>query len=135
MEPRIIGPAMKKSSFRLGHLTGAGKWVTVSVTTVAAIIGLIVNARALGLTPWLSVGAVSFADLAARRVVLSPATDTLNAIGDTLHLAATVTDQHGATLGGATIIWTTDDSTVATVDSSGSVLARGPGTATIGASV
>ncbi|MBI4502332.1 MAG: Ig-like domain-containing protein [Gemmatimonadetes bacterium] len=119
----------------LGSLTGAGKWITVTVTTLAAIIGLLVNARNLGLTPWLGLGSVSFADLAARRVMLAPGLDTLTAIGDTVQLAATVTDEHGATLAGATIGWTTDDSAVATVDSSGAVLARGPGTATITASV
>ncbi len=119
----------------LGHLTKAGKWIVVSLTTAAAVIGFLVNARNLGLTPWLGLGGVSLANLAARRVVLAPAHDTLTAIGDTLQLAATVTDVHGATLAGATLVWATDDSGVVTVDSSGAVLARGPGTATITATV
>src|SRR4051812_23361896 len=113
----------KKPTLSLGRLSGAGKWVTVSVTTVAAIIGILVNARNLGLTPWLNFGAISFADLAARRVLLGPPVDTLSALGDTLHLAATVTDEHGSTLAGATIVWTTEDSSVAVVDSSGGVIA------------
>lgn len=119
----------------LGHLTGAGKWVMVLVTTTAAIVGLLANARNLGLTPWLGLGGVSFADFAARRVSVAPARDTLTAIGDTLELAATVTDQRGVMISGATVVWTTDDSAVATVDSTGAVLARGPGSATISASV
>jgi hypothetical protein len=119
----------------LGHIHGAGKWIMVSLTTVAALIGLLVNARSLGLTPWLGLGGVSFANLAARRVVLTPAHDTLTAIGDTLQLAATVTDEHGSTIAGATLVWATDDSAVATVDSSGAVVARGAGLATVTASV
>ena len=85
MEPKKL---QKQQKLTL-RLSGAGKWVTVSVTTVAAIIGILVNARNLGLTPWLNVGAISFADLAARRIMLAPVTDTLHSLGDTLPLAAT----------------------------------------------
>jgi adhesin/invasin len=116
-------------------LHGAVKWIVLALTAVGATIGFLVNARSLGLTPWLSLGGASFANLAARRVVLAPARDTLTAIGDTLQLAATVTDEHGATVAGATPLWATDDSAVATVDSSGIVVARGPGSATITATV
>ncbi len=119
----------------LGHLHGAGKWIMLALTTVAALIGLLVNARSLGLTPWLGLGGVSLADLTARRVLVAPAADTLTAIGDTLQLAATVTDERGSTVAGARLIWASDDSGVAVVDSSGAVLARGPGSATISASV
>src|SRR5262245_13844312 len=125
----------KKPIFSRGRLSGAGKWITVSVTTVAALVGILVNARNLGLTPWLNVGTISFADLAARRVMVTPLMDTLDAIGDTLHLAATVTDEHGATLAGATLIWGSDDSTIAVVDSAGGVAARGPGSTNITATV
>jgi len=119
----------------LSHLHGAGKWIMVAVTSLAAIIGLLVNARSLGLTPWLGLGGVSLANLEARRVTLAPAHDTLTALGDTLQLAATVIDAHGAIILGATLLWNTDDSTVATVDSSGAVVARGVGTATVTATV
>ena len=125
-----------KSSRDAPHrLSGVGKWITVSLTTVAALIGLVVNARNLGLTPWLRGVGVSFADLAAQRVLLAPAVDTLRAVGDTLHLAASVTDQHGALLSGATILWMTDDSTIATVDSAGDVIARGAGSTQVSAAV
>ena len=80
----------------LGHLSKAGKWIVVALTTAAAAIGFLVNARNLGLTPWLGLGGMSLANLAARRVMVAPAHDTLTAIGDTLQLAATVTDVHGA---------------------------------------
>ena len=80
----------KKNRVSLGHLTTAGKWMMVAITTMAGVIGLLVNARNLGLAPWLRTSGISFADLAARRVMVAPAADTLRAIGDTLHLAATV---------------------------------------------
>jgi hypothetical protein len=119
----------------LGHLTKAGKWVVVLLTTAATIIGFVVNARNLGLTPWLGLGGMSLANLAARRVALAPARDTLTALGDTLQLAATVTDVHGAIVAGARLDWATDDSAVATVDSSGAVVAQGSGIAIISATV
>jgi len=125
----------KKPAVNLTHLSRAGKWMMVSITTMAAVIGLLVNARNLGLAPWLRTGSISFADLSARRVLVAPVADTLRAVGDTLHLAATVTDERGATISGATILWATDDSAVATVDSAGDVVARGAGNATISAAV
>ena len=125
----------KKAPGTFGRLSGVGKWITVSVTTVAAIIGLLVNAHALGLTSWLPTLGISVADLAARRVRVVPSTDTLRAIGDTVQLAATVTDARGATLSGVDIVWSTDDSAAAAVDSLGQVVARGSGTAAITASV
>ena len=119
----------------LGHLHGAGKWIMVALTTVAAVIGILVNARSLGLTPWFGSAGAELASLAARRVIVAPAHDTLTSLGDTLQLAATVTDQHGTTITGAVVVWASDDSAVATVDSSGSVVSRAPGGATISASV
>jgi len=116
------------------HVHSAGRWLIVLLTTVAALIGILVNARSLGLTPWLGSG-TGFANLAARRVVLAPAYDTLTAIGDTVQLAATVTDQHGAVVSGASVMWASEDSAIAAVDSSGAVTARGPGTTTVSATV
>lgn len=124
----------KKPIVTFGHLTRAGKWARVVFITMAAILGLLANARNLGLAPWLRSG-VGFADFAARRVILAPTVDTLRAVGDTLHLAATVTDERGTTIAGTTIVWTTDDSTVAIVDSAGDVVARGAGSATISGAV
>ncbi len=119
----------------LGHIHGAVKWIMVALTSMAAIIGLLVNARSLGLTPWLGLAGGGLSDIAARRVVVSPSQDTLTAIGDSLQLAATITDERGATIAGATLLWASDDSGVATVDSTGAVVARGPGAATVTASV
>src|ERR687893_1394721 len=62
---------------------------------------------------------------------VSPAADTAHSIGDTLHLAATVTDKSGSVLVGVRPKWTSDNPETATVLQDGSVVIRGPGAATI----
>lgn len=115
--------------------TGAHKWFTGIVTTIAAVMTLLLNAKNLGLSPWLGLLDPNLADHAARRVVLTPRADTLSALGDTAAIVATVTDARGAYLAGATLRWRSSDSTVATVDSGGTIIARAPGRATIEARV
>lgn len=75
------------------------------------------------------------ANLAVSWVGLAPAADTARALGDTLRYAATVTDRRGTALVGATIDWKTDDPSVATVDSSGFVVAHRPGATVLVATV
>jgi Bacterial Ig-like domain (group 1) len=136
MTPRNTAPNRAKRSLlhpQLFH--GAGKWVTALVTTGAAILALLVNAQNLGLGAWLGAHGLGFADYAASRVVVTPRVDTLFAIGDTLPMAATVTDRRGAALVGSSLTWHTEDSSVATADSDGTVVARGPGTARVVARV
>lgn len=64
-------------------------------------------------------------------VGLTPAVDTLTAIGDTLHVAATVTDKHGTAIVGVETRWTVDHPEIAVVNPDGTVIARGPGSATV----
>jgi hypothetical protein len=118
-----------------GVLHGAGKWVTWTLTTAAALTALLVNARNLGLTAWFGAVDLSFADHAAYRVVVTPRADSLFAVGDTAILAATVTDRRGAVLTGALLHWRTEDSNVVAVDSAGTVVARGPGRTRVTATV
>lgn len=110
-----------------GMLGSAGKWFTALVTSCAAIAGLLVNAQSLGLTSWLGSVDLGITAHAARRIVVAPKADTMMAIGDTAVLAVTVTDRRGAVLMGALVDWKSDDSNVAVVDTSGMVIARGPG--------
>ena len=63
-------------------------------------------------------------------VTVSPSSTTLTAIGDTAQLSATVY-ANGSTITGASIKWSSDDTSVATVSTSGLVTAQGNGTATI----
>src|SRR5205814_5314849 len=50
-----------------------------------------------------------------------------DALPISIHYAATVTDKNGSILVGARPVWTTGDSSIATVLQDGSVVARGPG--------
>lgn len=111
----------------IGVFTGAHKWFTGIVTTSAALLALMVNAKSLGITPWFSFLDLNFADHAASRIVLAPRGDTLRSLGDTTVLTATVTDARGAALAGATLRWRSLDSSIASVDSGGAVVARAPG--------
>ena len=67
-------------------------------------------------------------------VTVSPATADLTALGTTVQLTAEVRDQNARVMAGATVTWSSGDTSVATVDASGLVTAVGNGTATITAS-
>ena len=118
---------MRRTASTRGVLTGASKGLTWTLTTAAALFAVLVNARNLGLTDWFGAAGISFADHAAQRIVVTPRTDSLYAVGDTTMLAAIVTDRRGAVLAGAQLRWESQDSSVVAVDSSGAVVARGPG--------
>ena len=67
----------------------------------------------------------------AASVVVAPDTVAMSALGDTVRLVAEVRDAAGRPLGGAGVAWVSDDTLVATVDSTGLVSAAGNGAATI----
>jgi Bacterial Ig-like domain (group 1)/Bacterial Ig-like domain (group 2) len=75
------------------------------------------------------------ANLSAHWIGVRPALDTADAIGDTLHFAATITDKNGSFLYGARPSWVSENAAIATVEPDGSVIARGDGTTTIIATV
>ena len=62
---------------------------------------------------------------------MTPAADTLTALGDTLRLSAEVLDEQDQAIAGAEVAWASADILVATVDATGLVTAVGNGTATI----
>ncbi|CAN5338353.1 hypothetical protein BH24GEM3_BH24GEM3_16120 [soil metagenome] len=70
---------------------------------------------------------------AVAQVAVTPATGTV-VIGTPLQLTATPTDANGFAVAGAAVTWTTSNSNVATVSSSGVASGRAPGSATISAS-
>ena len=67
-------------------------------------------------------------------VELSPSTAALLP-GDTLRIMASAVDANGHAVAGAAFTWTTSDTTIATVDTTGLVTARGPGAVTVSAVV
>jgi len=69
------------------------------------------------------------------KVLVTPAADTLTAIGATSQFVAVAVDQSGRVVNGITISWNSSNAAVASVNASGMATARANGQATIGASV
>ena len=67
----------------------------------------------------------------ATNVEVAPATAELTALGQTVQLTATVRDQNGGVMSGASVTWTSGDAAVATVDAAGLVTAVATGSAAI----
>ena len=109
----------------------AGKWIAMTVSSCAALLSILSYARSYGMIGAPSSMQMAVGPLAAAWVGLSPPSVTATSIGDTVHLAATVTNRSGSVLVGSWLQWTSDDSSVATVDPTGTVIARAPGTTTI----
>jgi adhesin/invasin len=102
------------------------RWISGGIGLGAALATILASAHSCGL-----IGdegtRLSVANLAVSWIGLTPASDTATSLGDTLRYVATVTDRRGTALVGATIEWKSEDSSVATVDSAGFVVARTPG--------
>ncbi|MEX2375765.1 MAG: Ig-like domain-containing protein [Dehalococcoidia bacterium] len=67
----------------------------------------------------------------AASVSLAPSSATLNAVGDTIRFVATVLDTSGDLIHNAQLVYTSTDTSVATIDSVGLATGRSPGTASI----
>lgn len=67
----------------------------------------------------------------ATTVVVNQSTASIDGLGATTQLSATVEDQHGAPIPTATVTWSTSAANVATVSTAGLVTAVAQGTATI----
>jgi hypothetical protein len=96
----------------------AWKWGAGSLSAGAALVSIISSVRSLP------------ADH-VRWIGVRPIADTAWAIGDTIQLAITITDAHGGVVPGVRVGWTSTDTSVASVDSAGTVVARSAGAATI----
>ena len=73
-------------------------------------------------------------DQEASGVTVTPATDTL-AVGDSTHLSAEATDANGNPVAGPDVSWTSADTAVAVVDSTGLVRTRADGSVSVTARV
>lgn len=108
------------------RITHAWRTVAAVASTGAAVVSLVSALYTYGVIGRADAHQ-TIGNIGAAWVGVRPAADTALAIGDTLHLAATITDKSGSVLVGAHPIWTSDDARVATVLGDGSVVARGPG--------
>ena len=119
--PQTLAAAKKGQWFK--H---AGKLVTVAASSGAALVSIFTALYSYGVIGS-SESHQAICNMGAAWVGLRPSIDTASAISDTVHYAATVTDKNGSILVGARPVWTTGDSSIATVQPDGSVIARGPG--------
>ncbi len=67
----------------------------------------------------------------AHSVTVAPALDTAAAVGDTIQLAAVITDSGGTVLAGVAPTWTSGDPSIAEVSPAGTVAIRGAGATAI----
>lgn len=111
-----------------GH---TGRWLAGAISVGAGAATILASAHSCGMIGDASVSRRTIAAMGVDWVGLTPAADTAHAVGDTLRYVATVTDKHGAALVGAWLQWSSSDTAVAHVDSTGIVVARRRGTATI----
>ena len=74
---------------------------------------------------------ITVAEPVPTRITISPTSHTLEAIGETVQLTATVRDQRNNIMSGQSITWSSGDDAVATVSGAGLVTAVGNGMAEI----
>ena len=119
-------------------IPGAGvSWSSgdVSVATVSAN-GLVTavgngNTQVTATSGSITASATVTVAQSAGGILISSMTATLNALGETVQLSATVLDANGQPIPGAEVTWTSSDLAVALVDRAGLVTARGNGVAQI----
>jgi hypothetical protein len=111
-----------------GILGGGAKTVAAVASTGAAVVSILSFLNGWG---FLGGPKEQVANFGAKWIGVKPSVDTARAIGDTLHLAATITDKNGSLIPGVRATWTTENPSVATVSQDGSVVARGAGATTI----
>jgi hypothetical protein len=115
-------PSPKRDAAAAGSgptwIVQAWKWGAGSLSAGAALVSIVSSVRSLP------------ADQ-VRWIGVRPIADTAWAVGDTIQLAITLTDAHGGIVPGVRVGWTSTDTSVASVDSGGTVIARSPGAATV----
>jgi hypothetical protein len=114
---------------RLRWTAGLAQGVAATLSGGAALVSILNYTSAAGLP--VAAGLIPTAASRAHRVTVGPAVDTARAIGDTVQLAAVVTDSSGTILAGVAPSWTSGDPSVATVSPAGTVTTRGPGATAI----
>ena len=113
-----------------GILSGGVKTFATLASAGAALVSIVTFLHSWGVIGTPNVRA-TVGTIGARWIGVRPLVDTARAVRDTLHLAATITDENGSILVGARPAWASENPDVATVEQDGSVIARGPGATTI----
>src|SRR5262249_46109501 len=116
------------------RFNGAGKIVAAAASTGAALVSIFSFLYSYGVIGK-SESHQTIGNLGAAWVGLRPAIDSAAAIGDTIHLAATITDKSGSILVGAKPTWWSENPRVPSPMRDGAATRPGPGVTTITVSV
>jgi Big-like domain-containing protein len=116
-----------------GLISNAWRWGAGLISAGAGLVSILSYTHSLKakIVP----DSVPTALSSVKWVGIKPVLDTATSIGDTIHLAVTATDHRGNALVGAEPVWNSSDTAIASVDSTGSVVARSGGIAAITATV
>jgi hypothetical protein len=113
-----------------GLISNAWRWGAGFISAGAGLVSILSYTHSL--KSKFEADSLATGSLASVRWIgISPTVDTATAIGDTIQLAVTATDARGNALLGAPTVWNSTDTMVATVDSAGTVVARGGGATAI----
>ena len=123
----VMSTANAKATGFLGSVT---RFVPAIASTLAALTTVCSFLYSSGV-----IGRHGASGLRAGWIALNPLVDTSYALGDTIHLAATITDKNGAVILGTQPTWTSETPSVAKVEADGSVITKTPGATTIVAAV
>jgi hypothetical protein len=106
---------------------GFAQGIAAMLSGGAALVSILSYTSSAGI----AVPGIPSAASRAHSVTVSPALDTATAVGDTIQLAAVITDSGGTVLAGVAPTWSSGDPAVAEVSPAGTVAVRGPGATTI----
>jgi hypothetical protein len=125
--PGVRPPPVIKEALRplISHLW---RWAAGVISVGAGLVSILSESNSI--KAQFEPDSISSAT-AVRWIGISPTGDTATAIGDTIQLAVTATDARGNALLGARTLWSSTDTAVASVDSAGTVIARGGGATAI----
>jgi Big-like domain-containing protein len=113
-----------------GLISNAWRWGAGVISAGAGLVSILSYTHSIKAK--LDPDSTSAGALASVRWIgISPTVDTATSIGDSIQLAVTATDARGNALLGAPTVWSSTDTGVASVDSAGTVVARGGGATAI----
>jgi hypothetical protein len=120
-------PTMPKVLPPQGLISNAWRWGAGVISAGAGLVSILSYTHSLKSKFEVD----SLGVTTVRWVGVTPTADTATSIGDTIQLAVTATDTRGNALPGAPTLWNSSDTTVASVDSAGTVIAQGGGATVI----
>jgi hypothetical protein len=128
--PFVDAKSMPRALRPHGMISNAWRWGAGVISAGAGLVSILSYTHSL--KSKLEPDSLAAAGTSSVRWIgITPVLDTATSIGDTIQLAVTATDARGNALLGASTVWSSTDTTVASVDSAGTVVTRGGGNAGI----